>query len=112
MNPRMRETFEWLRSAGFLVTGQRAFVSLANWDQVLEAAHENTPLWYQAPLDRYPVSVQVVRVYKYGGIRLHGGDCTFTADAGHLDRFRVRGVIPATPSLPQTDATLVEKARP
>ena len=109
MNPRMRETFKWLRSAGFLVKGERAIVPFATWDAVLAAADENRTLWYHAPMDRYPVRVLVLRVFKNGKLRLHAGDVAFTADSGHLPRFTMWGV---TPSLPQPDATLVEKARP
>ncbi len=101
MNPRMIETFEWLRTAGFLVTGERALVSFANWAQVLDAATENR-LYYHAPMDRYASSVCVVKIFRNGKIRISDGDLTFTADSGHLTRFRMRGV---TPSLPQPVAS-------
>jgi hypothetical protein len=96
------ETLAWLRAQGFLVTGERALVPFTNWAQVLDAAMEKAHLWYHAPLDYRPVYVLVRRVFRNGKIRLQHGDCTFTADEGHLPRFRMRGV---TPSLPQPRAS-------
>lgn len=98
----MIETLAWLREQGFLHTGERALVPFANWASVLDAAHDGVRLYYQAPLDRYASSVVVVSMFKNGGIRLDSGEFTFTADEGHLSRFRMRGV---TPSLPQPRAS-------
>lgn len=62
--------------------------SFNTWTAVLLAARDDVPMWYLAPLDRHPVRVYVLRVYKNGKLRLRGGDTTFTADHKHLDRFR------------------------
>jgi hypothetical protein len=98
------ETLAWLRAQGFLFTGERAFVPFTNWAQVLDAATEKAHLWYHAPLDYNPACVLVRRVFRNGKIRLQHGDCSFTADEGHLSRFRMRGVV-ATPLLPQPRAS-------
>lgn len=73
------------------------FIRFDAWEQVLEAARKGEPLWYRAPMDEaqaYPAkSVQVVRVYKNGKLRvrpLANQADPFTADAGHLLRFRRR----------------------
>lgn len=106
MTQAMIETRAWLRANGFLHTGERALVPFANWDQVLDYATTHGAIWYHAPLDRNPVRVDILRVFRNGKIRLRHGDCSFTADAGHLDRFRMRGVRPlVTPSLPQPDTS-------
>lgn len=69
------------------------FIPFATWGDVLDAARRGEDLWYRAPLDRQPASVRVVKVFKNGGIRIdpmsRDAD-NFTADEGHLDRFRKR----------------------
>lgn len=71
-----------------------AFSSYTSWIDVLEDAKKGGGyLFYQAPLDRSPRAVHVVKVFKNGGIRLDpmSRDADkFTADAGHLSRFRRR----------------------
>ncbi len=60
------------------------------WADVLTAARDGAWLWYHAPMDLHAQSVCVVRVYKNGKLRIDPG-CgadPFTADAGHLSRFR------------------------
>jgi hypothetical protein len=69
--------------------------SFDTWESVLEHAREGKPLWYHAPLDARPVAILVVKVYLNGKIRidpLSNQADNFTADAGHLNRFRKRGV--------------------
>jgi hypothetical protein len=64
------------------------------WSDVLAAARRGERLWYQAPLDRFPSSILVVKVFKNDKIRidpLSNQVDNFTADAGHLSRFRRRG---------------------
>jgi hypothetical protein len=100
----MTETLAWLRANGFLRTSERALVPFVDWESVLEAAIPGEFLLYQAPLDRYCASLEVLRVYKNGGIRVRHPELTFTADSGHLSRFRMRGVV-ATPSLPRPPAS-------
>lgn len=61
-----------------------------SWTDVLKAARDGVWLWYHAPLDLRACSVRVVRVYKNGKLRIDPG-CgadSFTADVGHLSRFR------------------------
>ena len=69
------------------------FTSFASWSDVLAAAKAGEQLWYHAPLDLSPYSVMILRVFKNGKIRLSSwsrGASSFTADAGHLSRFRKR----------------------
>lgn len=63
------------------------YVPFGAWAGVL--AHTG-PLFYHAPLDYRPAIVTVVRRFKNGKLRLRAGDVSFTADAGHLDRFYAR----------------------
>lgn len=64
------------------------FMPFETWSDVLESAHNGRSLYYHAPLDHLPAFVFVVRVFKNGKLRLRAGGVTFTADAGHLSRFR------------------------
>jgi len=63
----------------------------STWQQLLDhlAAHSNI-VHYQAPMDRHPVPVVVVKHFKNGKLRVNYHDAKFTADRGHLDRFRWR----------------------
>lgn len=66
-----------------------------SWADVLAAATRGDQLWYHAPLDRYARSIRVVRVFKNQKIRIDAmtqDKINFTADAGHLSRFRQRSV--------------------
>lgn len=65
--------------------------SFDTWTDVLAAAARGDRLWYQAPLDRNPRSILVAKIYKNGSLRidpLSNQADKFTADAGHLTRFR------------------------
>lgn len=65
--------------------------SFASWDDVLKHASTGKRLFYQGPLDPTLRLILVRRVYKNGKIRIGpaSGDANyFTADRGHLDRFR------------------------
>ncbi len=64
------------------------FKTFATWSDVVTAANRSVVLWYHAPLDIHPVRVHVVRVFKNGKIRISAIGLTFTADSGHLNRFR------------------------
>lgn len=67
------------------------FSTFKTWDEVLAAARSGVRLWYHAPLDLTPRSILVLRIFKNGKIRidpLSSGADNFTADAGHLSRFR------------------------
>ena len=69
------------------------FEMFPTWSDVLAAAARGDRLWYQAPLDRSPRSILVIKVYKNGSLRidpLSNQADKFTADAGHLSRFRRR----------------------
>jgi len=63
------------------------FAPFACWLHVKHAAETNVSLFYHAPLDGCPRPVFAKLVFKNGKIRLSGGEVTFTADSGHLDRF-------------------------
>lgn len=68
-------------------------VGFLTWDDVLRHARAGHQLWYQAPLDRHPWSIRVVKVFKNGKIRIDpmSNDAdNFTADNGHLTRFLKR----------------------
>jgi hypothetical protein len=73
------------------------YKEFSTWNEVLSAAAAGERLWYQAPMDRSPHSVRVVRVFKNGKIHidpLSNEADSFTADAGHLSRFRYRVAAP------------------
>ena len=117
MSPNVSATLAWLRVSGFMCKGcerctatphvthnvatQTIARSLpvmmktfAAWSDVLTAARNGAWLWYHAPMDLRAQSVRIVRVYKNGKIRIDPG-CgadLFTADEGHLSRFRTRAV--------------------
>lgn len=63
------------------------FSPFASWYGVRHAAKNRVSLFYKAPLDPAPRPVFVVKAFKNGKIRLTSGEVTFTADAGHTDRF-------------------------
>jgi len=75
-------------------TEPQGFLEFDSWSDVLAAARRGDRLWYWAPMDRSPRSILVVKVFKNGGIRIdpmsNQAD-NFTADKGHLDRFRRKG---------------------
>lgn len=70
-----------------------SFIPFESWPDVVDAAYRalrGAQLWYWAPLDLAPRLIQVVRVYKNGGIRINPVSTqadNFTADKMHLDRF-------------------------
>ena len=65
--------------------------TFASWYGLLHylERHENI-VYYQAPMDRYPCMVVVSKVFKNGKLRIKYHDMAFTADRGHLDRFRYK----------------------
>lgn len=71
------------------------FEVFVSWDALLTHLRqrgEGCYIWYHAPLDHKPVRVLVKKIYKNGKVRLdpcHKNADAFTADEGHLDRFRV-----------------------
>jgi len=68
-----------------------SFTTFATWDAVLDAARRGDILWYQAPMDLHPHYISVTKIYKNGKLRidpLSNQADNFTADAGHLSRFR------------------------
>ena len=64
------------------------YLPFACWYGVQSAVREETPLYYQAPLDSSPVRVVVTKVFKNGKLRVSWAHGSFTADSGHTDRFR------------------------
>lgn len=68
------------------ISGYR-FAGFASWHGVLHAAENKVSLFYLAPLDGCPRPVFVTKRFKNGKLRVTGGEVTFTADSGHLDRF-------------------------
>lgn len=62
-----------------------------SWDALLSFIERGGRVFYHAPLDVYPVEVQIAKVYKNKKIRVVPPSLNadaFTADEGHLDRFR------------------------
>ena len=67
------------------------YTGFASWAEVLAFIERGGWLWYHAPMDLRPCSVRVVKVYKNGKIRIDPGAAgvdPFTADEGHLSRFK------------------------
>lgn len=64
------------------------YETFACWSNVRLAHEENVPLYYQAPLDLHPVRVVITKAFKNGKLRVSWAHGSFTADAGHTDRFR------------------------
>jgi hypothetical protein len=48
----------------------------------------NNIVYYQAPMDHYPAMVTISKVFKNKKLRVQYQGGSFTADRGHLDRFR------------------------
>ena len=66
------------------------FQSFETWVQLIDHIHAGYPLWYQAPMDYRPVQIGAT-VRKDGRVRVtptYSDADPFTADIGHLDRFR------------------------
>ncbi len=66
-------------------------IAFKSWDDLLSFIGRGGRVFYHAPMDRYPVEVTIARVFKNRKIRvvpptLDAG--AFTADEGHLGRFR------------------------
>lgn len=67
------------------------FVGFTTWLAVLQYAQSGRPLYYHAPLDPQPRRIHVSALYKNGKLRIAKPSADadgFTADAGHLERFR------------------------
>jgi hypothetical protein len=65
-----------------------------SWEDLIAYLDGHNTVFYQAPLDRYPVPVDVTRRFKNGKLRLNYRNGSFTADRGHLDRFRWKSIEP------------------
>lgn len=78
----------------------------ASWPVVISAAKSNVRIWYKPPLDLRASILTVLKVYKNGKLRCLGGDCTFTADAGHLSRCFYVPQPDLSPDERRTDARL------
>ncbi len=63
------------------------FAPFASWHGVKHASENRVTLFYKAPLDTAPRPVIVRKVFKNGKLRIDAGEVSFTADAGHLERF-------------------------
>lgn len=68
------------------ISGYR-FAPFETWLKVRHEAETNASLFYWAPLDTAPRPVFARKVFANGKIRIDGGEVSFTADSGHLDRF-------------------------
>lgn len=72
-------------------------VKFETWEAVLAHVAAGLPVWYHAPLDYRPSRLFFLRVMRGAKIRIAPSGkwhshFSFTADAGHLDRFRKEGV--------------------
>jgi hypothetical protein len=64
--------------------------TFTSWPQLTDHVRAGYRLFYQAPMDYRPVMVTAV-IRKDGNLRVsvpYGDADSFTADIGHLDRFR------------------------
>lgn len=73
------------------------FRQFDTWAQVIAHVFDNKPIWYQAPLDVRPVPVTAYVIVKTGKytrkvrvIPPSSDADSFWADAGHLERFKMR----------------------
>ncbi len=74
-------------------------VSFNGWKDVIAHVHAGRAVWYQAPMDQHARLVRTsVRGPGARTVRVRPWSCsrptpfdTFTADVGHLDRFRYQG---------------------
>ncbi len=65
------------------------FNTFASWYGLEHYLEEhNNIVYYQAPLDSQPNIVCVIKRFKNRKLRIAYGPWKFTADEGHLDRFR------------------------
>lgn len=64
------------------------YLGFSSWDELLAHIDADRNLFYHAPLDRFPSLVAVRRRFKNGKLRVWSGSLAFTADSGHLDRFK------------------------
>lgn len=60
--------------------------TFASWLAVIHYCETHPWIYYQTPLDTYPVVTAVRRVFKNGKIRLDYHDNRFTIDHRHLSR--------------------------
>ena len=70
------------------------YTSFASWAQLLDHVRAGYRLYYQAPMDYRPVMVNATIRPKDGNLRVYApftDSDPFTADAGHLARFRREG---------------------
>jgi len=68
----------------------QTFTGFTTWVELIDHVRAGYPLWYQAPLDYRPVLVTAV-IRKDGQLRVtppYSNADPFTADQGHLPRFR------------------------
>lgn len=63
--------------------------TFTTWGQLLDAISTGYTLFYQAPMDYRPQQISAV-VRKDGKLRVNAvySNVVFTADRGHLERFR------------------------
>jgi hypothetical protein len=73
-----------------MITTGYHYATFGSWYGVQAAHRDGVALYYQAPLDLHPVPVVVSKVYKNGKLRISHAHGSFTAAAGHTDRFRWR----------------------
>lgn len=66
-----------------------AFKNFNSWVDLLDHLRAGNPVWYQAPLDRFPSKVSAYFKGKRIRVIPWGRDCDpFLANEDHLDRFR------------------------
>ena len=73
-----------------MTTKTTTYAGFDSWAEVLNWCGTGAPIFYHAPMDYRPARVQV-HVYKNHKVRVYpptNDADAFTADAGHLSRFR------------------------
>lgn len=71
----------------------RTYAPFADWPAVMAHARAGLPLSYQAPLDYAPHAIEYKAQKKTIRVKRAAVGESFTADAGHLDRFK-RALLP------------------
>ncbi len=91
--------------------GTVTYATFPDWPTLLAHVAYNRPLFYHAPLDRSPVRVSA-SLRDGGKVRVFPNSreaSPFTADVGHLDRFRMVDPFPEKMMPGQTPYTEAER---
>lgn len=71
----------------------KGFLPFILWSDLISYTAIGRPLYYHAPMDRFPVEVIVMNRFKNGKLRIRGKYSkhgSFIVDESHLNRFMVK----------------------